>query len=304
MVLIYGIPSESPLALVIAELNRRAVEHLVISQRELAFTSIHLEDTVELSGYIKVANRKIDIGTIRSAYARPIDIRFLPEYLSEPGQSEMRDRFRESEAMFACLFNNLPGRVVNRPRHMWTNGSKPLQLQLIREAGLLVPTTIVSNDPAAVLSFQQKFGDLIYKSISGERSEVRRFSSKDKGILNRVAAIPVQFQQYVPGVDLRMHVVGERVFTCGIFHESDDYRYPGDMARPRLVNIEEVPEELLAFGRRVCDRLGLLFGGIDLRVHPNGGMYCFEINPSPGYSYYQREAKQPIAEAIVDVLTE
>jgi D-alanine-D-alanine ligase-like ATP-grasp enzyme len=52
----------------------------------------------------------------------------------------------------------------------------------------------------------------------------------------------------------------------------------------------------------VCSRLGLEFGGIDLRITREGAIYCFEINPSPGYTYYERAADLPITSALVSLL--
>ena len=33
-----------------------------------------------------------------------------------------------------------------------------------------------------------------------------------------------------------------------------------------------------------------------------GEYYCFEVNPSPAYSYFEEETSQPISRAVVDYL--
>ena len=48
--------------------------------------------------------------------------------------------------------------------------------------------------------------------------------------------------------------------------------------------------------------LGLAFAGIDLKFAPEGEVYCFEVNPSPGYSYFEANSGQPIAQAVADYL--
>jgi len=48
--------------------------------------------------------------------------------------------------------------------------------------------------------------------------------------------------------------------------------------------------------------MGLPVAGIDLRCTPDGIWYCFEVNPSPGFTYFQDETNQPIAEAIARLL--
>jgi D-alanine-D-alanine ligase-like ATP-grasp enzyme len=49
-------------------------------------------------------------------------------------------------------------------------------------------------------------------------------------------------------------------------------------------------------------RLRLQFCGIDLRRRPDGEHVCLEVNPMPGYSYFESETGQAISEALVDYL--
>jgi glutathione synthase/RimK-type ligase-like ATP-grasp enzyme len=44
--------------------------------------------------------------------------------------------------------------------------------------------------------------------------------------------------------------------------------------------------------------------GIDLKRSPDQEYFCFEVNPSPGYSYYQSNTGQDIASAIVRYLSQ
>ncbi len=47
--------------------------------------------------------------------------------------------------------------------------------------------------------------------------------------------------------------------------------------------------------------LGLTISGVDLRRAPDGRWFCFEANPSPGFTYYEANTGQPIA-AIASLL--
>jgi hypothetical protein len=38
--------------------------------------------------------------------------------------------------------------------------------------------------------------------------------------------------------------------------------------------------------------------GIDLRWIPYGEWYCFEVNPSPAFNFYQYHTGQPIVTAV------
>ncbi len=52
----------------------------------------------------------------------------------------------------------------------------------------------------------------------------------------------------------------------------------------------------------LTEGLGLTLAGIDLRIGPDGAATCFEVNPSPAYSYYQGNTGQPIASSLARVL--
>lgn len=52
----------------------------------------------------------------------------------------------------------------------------------------------------------------------------------------------------------------------------------------------------------LAKRLGLPLAGIDLRRTPDGEWYCFEVNPSPGFTYYEWNTGQPIAAAVAGLL--
>src|SRR4030095_3564204 len=107
-------------------------------------------------------------------------------------------------------------RVVNRLSAMASNGSKPLQLQIIRRHGLAVPETLISNDPIAILNFLREHGRLIYKSASGVRSIVQELTDADIARLDRVRSCPTQFQALVEGTNVRVHVVGTAVYATEI----------------------------------------------------------------------------------------
>ena len=81
-----------------------------------------------------------------------------------------------------------------------------------------------------------------------------------------------------------------------------DYRYAHlDGLTPRLT-----PVDLPASVNEACLRLAhacdLLFAGIDLKETPSGEFVCFEVNPCPGFLYYERHTGQPISTALAELL--
>ncbi len=195
-----------------------------------------------------------------------------------------------------------PAYVVNRPAASASNSAKPYQALFIQAAGFDVPATLVTTDPDAVLEFWAQHAAVIYKSLSGVRSIVSRLEERHQARLERVRWCPTQFQQYIPGTDYRVHVVGDDVFACEIRSLADDYRYAGRQGLGVEISPYQLPQDVTDRCRALNASLGLHVTGIDFRRDPDGRWYCFEVNPSPAYTYYQNASGQPIDEAIADLL--
>ena len=193
--------------------------------------------------------------------------------------------------------------MVNRSWPTASNMSKPFQAQIIRRVGLRTPETLITTDPQAVLAFRARHGRVIFKSISGVRSIVRTLEEDDLPNLERIRWCPTQFQAFVEGTEVRVHVVGEETFAAAVRTEATDYRYAmqqtGEPAQLRPVMLSE---ELAAQCVRLTRTLGLEISGIDLKVTPDHEVYCFEVNPTPAFSYYEQGAGLPIASAIARLL--
>jgi glutathione synthase/RimK-type ligase-like ATP-grasp enzyme len=185
---------------------------------------------------------------------------------------------------------------------MTSNNSKPYQSLLIRAAGFRTPETLLTTDVQAVSEFAASHARIIYKSISGVRSIVRHLDVGDADRLSDVRWCPTQFQEYVPGTDYRVHVISTDTFVSRVISSAVDYRYASrDGARTSIVP-GELNSEVVERCVSLTHSLGLVAAGIDLRVTDGGEVYCFEVNPSPGFTYYEQATGQPIAAAIAELL--
>jgi glutathione synthase/RimK-type ligase-like ATP-grasp enzyme len=187
---------------------------------------------------------------------------------------------------------------------MGSNFSKPFQAQLIKRYGFEVPETLITNDPDLVRAFRARHGRIIYKSISGVRSIVQTLTDEDMLRIDNIRWCPTQFQAFVEGTNVRVHTVGDKVFATGINTDATDYRYAhrqsGDHAELRPV---ELSDDLAEMCVKLSAGLGLAFAGIDLKITPENSVYCFEVNPSPAFSYYESQTDQPISRAVADYLS-
>ena len=184
-----------------------------------------------------------------------------------------------------------------------SNHSKPYQAQLITTAGFAVPDTIVTTDADDVRAFVELHGNVIYKSVSGVRSIVAALRREDDHRLTDVTACPTQFQQFIPGVDYRVHVVGDEVFTCRIESTAVDYRYASRCGATTSIAEASLPDDVHERCRLLALSLRLPLAGIDLRLDRQGRWWCFEVNTSPGFIWFEQQAGIPISTAVARKLS-
>lgn len=296
MILFYGYGDDPPMLLARDAARERGLDHVFVDQKLAEEHDLLLRignDGVD--GELHQAGAVLPLGDAGAVYARPLS----PVPIADPRGAEragvLARAFLDWLDIAGCL-------VVNRPSAMHSNASKAFQAQAIGASGLAVPETLVTSDPDEARAFWARCGDVIFKSTSGIRSIVRRLDAASATRLELVRDLPTQFQAYVEGTDVRVHVVADRVFAAEVRSEAVDYRYArrdGLEAELRAIDLEAGVAEACV---KVARDLRLAFCGIDLRRRPDGGYVCFEVNPMPGYSYFESETGQPISGALVDLL--
>jgi glutathione synthase/RimK-type ligase-like ATP-grasp enzyme len=300
LVLLWGLCGERPLAAVREELISLGVPVLTLDQREVLGTEVWISVNRDLTGAIRIRDEWVDLASVSAVYLRPYDSRRLPVVAREGENSSAWRYALEVEYALASWSDVTQALVVNRSQALAANGSKPYQLEQIRNLGFKVPETLITTDPAAALDFWERHGEVIYKSVSGIRSIVSRLRTEHAQRLADVSFCPTQFQVYVPGTDHRVHVVGKEVFACEVISKADDYRYPGQYEVE--IHACRLPRDIEERCRLVAASMRLLVAGIDLRLTPEGEWYCFEVNTSPAFTYYESRTGQPIANAIARLL--
>jgi glutathione synthase/RimK-type ligase-like ATP-grasp enzyme len=241
---------------------------------------------------LRVRGEGLNLAEVKSVYLRPHDSRELLN----------RNLWQHALAVQDILLSwadLTPALVLNRPSDMAVNHSKPFQSSWIKSLGFLIPDTLITTDSEAALEFWRQHDRVIYKSISGIRSIVSRLTVEHMGRFDNIASCPTQFQEFVSGTEYRVHVVGEELFACRIISEADDYRYSTEG-----IDIVpcDLPSEIAARCQTLAKTMHLSIAGIDLRCTPEGHWYCFEVNPSPGLTWFEAMTQQPIAEAVARLL--
>jgi len=304
MILVSGILRDGMIELMCARLEHMGYEYLFLD--ELRFPG-QIDITWQVSagaasGRISTPARRVSLDDITGVYVRYV------QYHGENGREGVSEREgellkSERQAVLLQLCNALPCVVVNRARASTSNDSKMYQQFLIRSCGLLTPRTLATTVPDEAMAFYERCGGkVIFKSLSGVRSIVRRLEPRDLLRLPLVENCPTQFQEVVEGVDIRVHTVGERIFATEMRSLASDYRYAARSGEALTAREIEIPPDVAASCIGLTKACGLTVAGIDLRQTPDGRYYCFEANPSPGFIFYERATGQPISEAVARLL--
>lgn len=308
-VLVWGVPAEPPTAMVTRALAGRGADVVAVDPRFLARATVELELSgagpggCRLSGVIRTDGRAVGLDRVTAAYLRPVEPDFVPGLA--PAERTHARRVHDTLLSFTEVAHATGGcRLANPLSAMASNMSKPYQAQLIARHGFYTPATLVTDDPAEALGFVDRHRGAVYKSTSGIRSVVTAFDPvRDTGRLERLRWCPVQFQERLDGPDVRVHVVGERTFAVLVDSTAVDYRYArAQVGTDARLHAHRLDDDLAERCVALAADLGLPFAGVDLKLLPDGRIACFEVNPSPGFSWYESETGLPIAAAVADWL--
>ncbi len=302
MILVWGLLADGPTAAVRDALIRLGHPPWFLDQRATAAASAELRAAQGLSVHIDPGDGTVDLDDVTAAYLRPYDPRDLAEVRRAGPTSTLWGRAQRLVELLMSWGDLSDALVVNRPSTMAPNCSKPFQARQLEAYGFGVPETLITTDPEAVVEFRRRHRHVVYKSISGVRSVVAELTDDHLRRLDDVCWCPTQFQERVAGTDVRVHVVGEAVFASEIRSEAVDYRYAARQQRTATIRATTLDDETAQRCVAMSTAMGLALSGIDLRRTPEGSWYCFEVNPSPGFSFFETATGQPIADAVARML--
>jgi ribosomal protein S6-L-glutamate ligase RimK-like protein len=304
MIILWGLPTDSPIVAVRNAVSRLGHSVTFLDQREVSDVSLSVDDQVRgnVSTSDGVSNgMTIDLEDVTAAYVRPYNARSL----LEPEPSDQGTAWNKALLVTDILLSwadITSALVVNRPSAMASNGSKPFQAEIIQLSGFEIPDTLVTTDRGAVIDFVEQHGRVVYKSISGVRSIVSGLTQEKLSRLDDIAWCPTQFQEYIGGRDYRVHVVGAEIFACEIISVAEDYRYAALEGKEVQIKSCDLPKDVAERCLELSQEMHLQVSGIDLRRSASGEWYCFEVNPSPAFSYYQDATGQAIDHAVAQLL--
>jgi RimK-like ATP-grasp domain len=301
-ILLWGHASDAALLAVNQSLEKLDARIAFYDQRRVLDTEVDFFADDSVRGVLRVDDEEIRLEQITAAYIRPFDSRWL-SFIKDAGpDSPEWIHAVKIEGALISWAEIAPSFIVNRPQYILSNLSKPYQAALIKAVGFEIPKTLVTTDAQAAKEFFETHGEVIYKSVSSQRSVVARLTKERANELDDIACCPTQFQEWIKGNDYRVHVVGEECFACEIVSDADDYRF----AKDQQVELRpyDLPQNVASLCRKLASDLNLSVAGIDLRRTDDDRWYCFEANPVAGFTYYQEACNHHIDDTIARMLIE
>jgi glutathione synthase/RimK-type ligase-like ATP-grasp enzyme len=186
------------------------------------------------------------------------------------------------------------------------------QLAIAETFGLRIPATLVTNDPVAAKNFVEQNGATAIKSVAGYGHQVEHgfyaiytniVTKEMLGQFESIRMAPVCLQKYInKEFELRVTIVGERVFGCRIDSQSTqktqiDWRRR-DYATP--YSVYTINQELSGRLIAIMKHYGVRFASFDLVVTPDGQIVFLEMNPATQFLWIEKLTGMPITDAIID----
>ena len=299
MILLYGIPGDGPFEMVADAIEAINQSYVILDLRKFNQIDFILHISNEtMQGELSIGHRSYPLSSFKGIYNRAIDFGSLPaaKHLAPEVYKKYASLFDIINQWIECC----ECKVVNKISAMTSNASKPYQLKIIREF-FMVPDTLVTNNIDEAAAFEKNEG-IIYKSASSVRSIVKKMDFiNDAGIKN-IRYCPTLFQKKLEGTNFRVHVVGNKVFAAKVESATIDYRYSNREGNDTTITSFKLNKLIKEKCIALAKRLQLPFAGIDLFLTNEGEWFCFEVNPSPGFSYFEQATGLPIAEAVAKYL--
>lgn len=208
-----------------------------------------------------------------------------------------------STTLMGGLLTSFDGAWVSPPEATRRAENKLVQLRAAQAAGLAVPQTLISQDPAAIRAFCAALPDsAVIKTVHGTpRSQLFSVRVTDHHLDDDdvLRICPTIFQEYVPGNrHLRVLCCGRHTYAVQIETERLDWRL--DLDTPMFpVQLDAEVERQLGY---VLERLGLRMGVADLKLTPAGDPVWLELNPQGQFLFLEGLTGLDLTGAFADFL--
>jgi hypothetical protein len=299
MILCIGLAADDTFCHTLLALKQSGVEFDIIDFAQLVYSGeLELSWNDLMSSTILLHDKTYILRVYESAWIRLIDI------AAEAPDERLKWRAAEFYRALNLLFSNSPLRVMSPPLQDCSNFSKLYHaVALAAIGGWYIPRSCLTNSRDNALKFIASCqAGVIFKGSSAVKTWVTLYNVEQH--LERMQwlnSCPVLFEERIDGPDVRVHVVGERLFAEMIESPELDYR----LGRNNTYHRIDLPTDITQGCLALAEDCGIPFLGIDFKIQRTTGIWYFlEANSLPSYQGYDRRTGGAISSAIVGWLTQ
>lgn len=195
-------------------------------------------------------------------------------------------------------------KIVNSPTTVERTVDKFYTDFLLRDAGILTPRTMVSEDFEQALAAFRQMGDVIVKPLFGSEGKGMRRVSDEDTAYRVFRALELDryiyyLQEYIPHgqEDIRAFVVGGRVIAA-MRRRGDGWKT--NVSQGAQVEAVELSPHLQDLSIEVARLVGADYAGVDLLPAEDGRVFVLEVNSIPGWRGLSQTVSFDIADVIVE----
>ncbi len=263
---------------------------------------------------LKYGNDYISTEQVQAVWMRRI---WQPQISKDLAPQFQTACIREAMAALNGFWDSLREvRWVDDLQQILAAENKLRQLRVAKEVGLVIPLTLVTNNPEEVREFFYDIGGkMVAKlltpiSYSMKSSPLFFYTSqvKEEDLLDieTLRHSPMVFQEQIPKLrELRVVYVDGSIFT-GALDASNYAASTVDWRRASAKDctweVHELPMEVVSRLKAFMAKLGLKFGAFDLIETPSRKYVFLEINPTGEWGMLERDLGYPISTAIANAL--
>jgi ribosomal protein S6--L-glutamate ligase len=199
--------------------------------------------------------------------------------------------------------------VVNSPRSLEIAIDKWLTLDMVRRVGLAIPATIVCQTrESAMEAFEKLRGDVVVKPLfGGEGRGIMRVNHPEMAwrvfsTLEQIGAV-AYVQEFVkhPGFDLRLLVIGKKVFCVARHAPNGDWRT--NLSKGGRAMAHEPTSTQIETAIRAAEAVGGSIVGVDVIRNEDGRDVVLEVNAVPGWRGTAKALNIDIARLVLEELS-
>ena len=217
---------------------------------------------------------------------------------------------------YQILIDSLACEWINTLDANLKASNRLVQLTAAREAGLKIPSTLITNDPKSATEFYQyNDGQIVLKAIHHHGVEVegkvysmytRSLTKDDLSRLDDLIYAPCILQERLQKKsELRVTVVGEKVFAA----ELDTQGIPNCRDDLHRASISEIPKKSVKLDNaleeaclKIMTMLDLKYGAFDFILDEKNQLYFLEINPTGDWYWIEHDTEMPITDTMVSLI--